>query len=218
MTSKSDTSEKSDNPFEVYVCSCGFTDPRMGEINKHLLTMGKAEPGQHKSKGLINSKTGEVIMPPAAERTPEQRIQAKKNSQNLRKKARSEKKSVPHSQEPTHSSKLPPASSITRTVASAQQVQFVPKTFVTDYSPILRAGQQASIDVWGWPKSTSLGDFLDTVVYHFFAEHGITLAGYIIEETEEEKLAREDALRNNGDGESPEDEKEGEEELVGASN
>jgi hypothetical protein len=215
MASKTEQTEKSDNPVEVYACTCGFTDPAPNELNKHLLSMGKSEPGKHKSKGLINRETEKVIMPPASERTPEQRIQAKKNSQNLRKKARSDKKSAPSSQEPIKTPKLPSAAMITRTVATAQQIQFVPKTFVTDYSPILRAGQEAAIQVWGWPKNMSLGDFLDTVVYYFFQEHNITLAGYIVEETEEDKQVRENAvLASQNDGEDSE--KEDEEELVNA--
>ena len=68
----------------------------------------------------------------------------------------------------------------------AQEVRFVPRVYTADYTPIMRMGQEAAKQEWGW--DLGLTDFLDTIIYHFFLEHGIRLAGYIIEEPGSEEI------------------------------
>ena len=83
----------------------------------------------------------------------------------------------------------------TDTLANAQQITLVPRVYTIDYTPILRSAFEAAMRVWGWRPDMPLANFLDTVIYNFFKEHGITLAAYVVEETEEDKAAREAFLK-----------------------
>ena len=84
-------------------------------------------------------------------------------------------------------------------MADAQQIRFVPRVYTTDYTPIIRAAQDAAAEFWGWPKDMTLGDFLDTALHFLFMEHGITLAGYTISD-EARKALEEDKARTDGTG------------------
>ncbi len=163
------------------MCVCGYSTTNSGTFGGHLLWMGRKEPGKHKSKGLVDIVTGEVAIPPVADRTPDDVKEVKKISGK--------------------ESAATKTQSRTSTLRTAMQLQFVPRTYTMDYSPILRAGQEAAVKVWGWPIDIPLGDFLDTIVYYFFKDRNVTLAGFIVEETEEEKVAREQTLeRTDGHG------------------
>lgn len=87
---------------------------------------------------------------------------------------------------PKHTT-IPPKST-TDILANAQELRFVPRVYTTDYSPIIRAAQDASVEFWGWPKDMALGDFLDTALHFLFREHGIILAGYTISDEAREAL------------------------------
>ena len=77
-------------------------------------------------------------------------------------------------------SKPEPSISQTNILEEALQLRVVPKIFTMDYSPIMRAAQDAATRVWGWRQNMPIGNFLDTVLFLFFEEKGITLCGYIV--------------------------------------
>lgn len=52
-----------------------------------------------------------------------------------------------------------------------------------EYTPIMAMARMAAIDEWKWPPDIKIEDFLDTVLYHFFKDRGITLQGYIVDES-----------------------------------
>jgi len=166
---------------EGYGCTCGFRTTDNKEISSHVFGMSRQDgKGTHRSLGRINLQTGEVIMPPYRSRTAEQKQQSK-----YAKKSGITQGGVP----------VPPQRT-TETLANAQELRFVPRVYTTDYSPIIRAAQDAAVEFWKWPNDMSLGDFLDTALHLLFREHGITLAGYTIsdearEALEEEMKARE---------------------------
>lgn len=158
---------------EGYLCQCGFTSQDKNEFNGHLLSHAVKEPGVHKSAGRVNIETGEIILPPYNERS----VGEKRISAIGRKKEKGDKSDKKIQQ--------------TEILSHAQQINFVPRSYTIDYSPILRAAQDASIRFWNWRPDMPLGNFLDTCLYMLFKDRGITLAGYLIEETSEEQAERE---------------------------
>jgi hypothetical protein len=154
-----------------YGCSCGFITDSLTEFRKHFWHKGKKEPGKHKSIGRVNLLTGDVTMPPYLQRTKEQ-IALTRHGKG--------KKKTSTEEEPGR--QIGPRG--TDTLANAQEVRFVPRVYTVDYSPIMRGAQEAATRVWGWRPDMPLGNFLDTVIYNYFKEHGITLAAYVIEEEE----------------------------------
>lgn len=172
---------------EGYACSCGFKTPDLKEFRSHLYHAVKEE--HHQSLGRVNFETGEIIMPPVKERTPEQHREAK-YGRNLEKAAGRETAPVAKTSQVSSKSGSRPI----EVASGAMQLRFVPRVYTIDYSPILRIAQDAAIKYWGWRKDMPLGNFLDTVIFLYFKEKGITLAGYIIEETDEERTQREAAV------------------------
>jgi len=131
---------------------------------------GRKEKGAHKSRGRVNLLTGEITMPPWDERDPEQRYETKYG----KKRPKGTAETFPR---------------ITADLANATQLKFVPRVYTVDYSSIMMSAQVAATRVWGWREDMPLGNFLDTVIYYFFKEHGIRLAAYVIEEEEKEEVA-----------------------------
>lgn len=78
----------------------------------------------------------------------------------------------------------------------------VPRIMTFTHTPIMQAGYAAAVNVWGWRKDMPIENFFDTIIYNFFKEHGIQLAGYIIEdeEAEEEGNATSDTIEANPNG------------------
>ena len=166
---------------EGYGCICGFTTTDKKEFTAHLFSMSRQEgKGTHTSLGRVNLQTGEVIMPPWERRTLDQ----KRGSKHAK------KKSVAHGSGAQGGAVIPPVR-ITDTLANAQELRFVPRIYTTDYSPIIRAAQDAAVEFWHWPVNMTLGDFLDTALHLLFKEHGITLAGYTISDEAREALEAE---------------------------
>lgn len=93
------------------------------------------------------------------------------------------------------STTIAPPQKATDILANAQELRFVPRVYTTDYSPIIRAAQDAAVEFWGWPRDMTLGDFLDTALHFLFMEHGITLAGYTITDEAQEVLEAERKAR-----------------------
>lgn len=169
---------------EGYACSCGATFNDLGKFRSHqALTRNDRE--HHQSQGRVNLATGEITMPPAKDRTKEQWAEAKYGKKE-------EKPQTPAAK-PSTAPKTTPIRQ-TEIMAQAVEIKFVPRVYTIDYSPILRAAQDAAIKFFDWRPEMPLGNFIDTVCYLFFKEKGITLAGYIVEETEEERAEREAAI------------------------
>jgi len=187
---------------EGYLCSCGWSTTDKTEFTRHIFNESRKDgKGTHKSRGRVNLQTGEIVMPPWSERTPDQikaSRRAKRNDNPLGGNHRGKKVEK----------KTPTAARQTDVLATAQQIQLVPRVYTIDFSPIMRAGFDAAVRVWGWRADMPFGNFLDTVIHAFFKEHGITLAGYIVEETEEERLEREAYLRSKVEAKVNEEEVE----------
>ena len=163
-----------------YKCTCGTILETKKEFSSHLLHSNQGEEkGQHHSAGRVNLETGEVTMPPWAGRTPEQ----KALTQHSTKKERKERKEQPHTE----------AIRPTEIIAQATQLKAIPRVYTFDYSPVMRAAQDAVIFLWGWPEM-GLGDLIDTIFHMFFESKGVKLASFTIDETEEEREEREAAV------------------------
>ncbi len=165
---------------EGYACSCGEVFDDLSTFRGHLLTKNRTEKGQHKSLGRINLETGEITMPPAADRTLEQWQEAKYG-----------KKPEIGSKTGKTGSKTAATSRPIDNIAGATTVKFVPRVYTIDYSPILRMAQDAAIKYFGWREDMPFGNFLDTVVYLYFKDKGITLAGYVVDDGLQEEFLKE---------------------------
>lgn len=164
---------------EGYACVCGFKTDDGKEIRTHVMLMSAQDgKGTHKSLGRINLQTGEIVLPPWNKRTKEQKRQSTYG------------KRVREASTAGMGAVAPPVRT-TDILANAQELRFVPRVYTTDYSPIIRAAQDAATEFWGWPSNMSLGDFLDTALHFLFKEHGITLAGYTINDEAREALEEE---------------------------
>lgn len=153
-----------------YKCQCGFIADTLKKFRSHFMRAGRKDgKGVHKSVGRVNLQTGEITMPPYLERTPEQIAQSKHG----KKKEKGDKSDVGLMRG-------------TDILANASQIKFIPRIYTVDYTPIMRGAQEAAIRVWKWRDDMPLGNFLDTILYIFFKEHGIILAAYIVEEEKEE--------------------------------
>jgi hypothetical protein len=144
-----------------YGCICGFKTTSKIDFNKHVMLEARKDgKGTHKSLGRINMQTGEVITPPWSERSMEERQRTKYSGRGGDGKVQQ-----------------------TNALAEAQEIRVVPRVYTMDYSPIMRAAQDAATKFWGWRPDMPLGNFLDTVLFLFFQEKGITLCGYIVDES-----------------------------------
>lgn len=155
---------------EAYGCQCGETFPDLKSFRQHLFHTGRIEPGIHKSVGRVNPETGEIIMPPYLERTKEQQAAS----------------AIGKKKDGADKVGMIPAS----TYSEADWLKLVPRSYTIEFSPILRGGIVASQQLWGWRRDMPIGNFLDTVIHGFFADRGVRLAAYIIEETDEEREQR----------------------------
>lgn len=148
-----------------YLCICGFKTLDKQEFTSHVMFKSREEgKGTHLSAGRVNMESGEVVAPPWRERSASQR----ENTPTLGKApggdGTGEKKDA-------------------TTLAEASQIKLVPRTYVMDYSPIMRMAQDAAVQYFGWREDMPLVNFIDTVLYMFFKEKGITLLGYIVDES-----------------------------------
>ena len=181
--------ESESQAIEGYACTCGLRTIDVDEFRGHMGKFRK-RPAEHHSLGRVNFDTGEVTMPPAKERSKEQWQEAKYGKRDETRVAESPKEDIRGSKKVvTKKGPIP-----TEVLGQAMEIKFVPRVYTIDYSPILRIAQDAAVKYWGWRPEMPLGNFIDTVIYLFFKEKGIILAGYIVEETEEEKLERETAI------------------------
>ncbi len=151
-----------------YGCSCGFKTLSQNEFKGHLMHKTRKEgKGTHRSIGRINIATGDVVMPPALERTSEQQ------------------KSVQFAARLKHKAERTTTTQLTNYSGHAMQIKFVPRIFTCTYTPIMRMAQECASREWKWRGDMPLENFIDTIMYHFFKDRGITLAGYIVEKAGE---------------------------------
>lgn len=61
-------------------------------------------------------------------------------------------------------------------------IRFVGIRVDCQFTPIMYLAKQAAAEEWNWPPNMPLEDFLDTVLYWFFKDRGITLQGYVVDE------------------------------------
>jgi hypothetical protein len=163
-----------------YGCKCGFKTSDKKEFTTHVLRSSLQEgKGTHKSIGRINMDTGEVISPPWAGRTKEEQ----KNTKSKQESSKRAGANAGGDGKFQHSTGLP---------TEAQQIRVVPKTFTMDYTPIMRAAQDAATKFFNWRQDMPLENFLDTCLYLFFLEKGVTLCGYIVDKSLLEKEEKSD--------------------------
>ena len=70
----------------------------------------------------------------------------------------------------------------TNDINAAQVIRFQPHVITCPLTPIMATARQAAIKEWNWPSDIRFEDVIDTILYHFFKDRGITLQGYIVEE------------------------------------
>lgn len=159
---------------EGYGCICGWKGIEKGELGKHLMQGGRRDgKGFHKSIGRINLQSGEVIYPPYLERTEAQ-------------KAETAHKVT--SQKPKSQFKEASPVRLTDSWEQATEFRVVPRVFQMDFTPTMRLAKVASIREWGW-NDMPWADFFDTCLHILYKEHGIILAGYIVQEPDKEEVA-----------------------------
>jgi hypothetical protein len=181
----------------------GFTTPDKQTFTDHLMFEGQKDgAGVHKSLGRINLKTGEVVTPPWKNRSSEEKKQTAHKASSTKavdaRKSRGGGSSDGGSGEASSGSDgggggggLKPQ---TTNLAEAQQIRMVSRVFTMDYSPILRAAQDAAVNFFNWRPDMPLQNFIDTCLYLFFEEKGITLCGYIVSEA----LLKKEGKNNGG--------------------
>lgn len=161
---------------DLYGCKCGINFEDQKKFKFHLLKNAKLP--EHGSLGRISRETGEVTMPPWPERT-----KAQKASSTLANKKEGEgKEEKPEKGTTVRATELP---------NQATEIRLTPRFYTMDYSPIIRMAQAAAIKYFGWRPEMPLGNFIDTVLYLYFKEKGITLCGYIVDDELAEELTKE---------------------------
>jgi hypothetical protein len=170
-----------------YKCSCGFITDNKIKFLTHLRE-GKAgrldEPPDttHESEGRVNMLTGEITMPAYNKRTPAQ----KKESQ-IAKKGKTNLATI----------------KTTDVLANASEIRFVPRIYTCTYTAIMQAGQDAAVKYFGWRKDMPFENFIDTVTYLYFKEHGITLGGYLVDDSLSSSLSTTPQEENEEKEEQP---------------
>lgn len=188
-----------------YACSCGEVFKTLDTFRSHLASMGlKAKHGQipkgeHKSLGRVNLQTGEITLPPWPQRTHKQKAASNRgvrkqkpiltgpisSSSELNKKNYNEELFVEDEDGTEKTEKTDTKTNkntvrITSDPNNATEIKIVPRIMTMDFTPIMRVAQVVSIREWGWRPDMPLENFLDTVLYNYFKEHGIVLNGYFV--------------------------------------
>lgn len=159
-----------------YACICGFkTSDKKAFTNHVMFAAARDGKGTHKSLGRINMNTGDVVQPPWSGRSAEERKKTIRKQQSDDESAGGAKSAKAKSDGGGTKS--------TDLLSQTQQIRVVPRVFTMDYTPIMRAAQDAATKFFNWRPDMPLENFIDTCLYLFFFEKGITLCGYIIDES-----------------------------------
>jgi hypothetical protein len=160
--------EDTSQALEGYGCVCGFTCDDINKLRTHLIQSGRKEKGVHKSIGRINLLTKDVVLPPWTERSKDERASSSFSLKNEKSRAQ-----------------VTIGGGVTRVVTDnvgeATDLRFVPRVYTTTLTPIMQTAPIAAQRQWGWRADMPFINFLDTVIYNYFKEHGITLAAYIVD-------------------------------------
>jgi len=196
---------------EGWRCSCGETFPfeKHIEFVSHIgkENRKKGMKGTHESAGRIDLDTGEVLVAPRKERR-----KIKKRKPTVKEPAVGAVKEEVVNEEvpevdppevkppadppPVEPPKPPPpkgkgdskdikkelARHTTPHLALATQIQFVAKTYTTTLTPIMMQGYAAK-KYFGWPEDMAYEDWLDTVIFYYYAEHGIDIGKFNVDES-----------------------------------
>ncbi len=152
---------------EGYLCKCGYNTDDLRTFRSHLLVGSKDGKGVHKSAGRVNLLSGEITMPPYDGRSTTQKHES----------AIGKKKKEPGTNEPGGGYKS------TEIMSQASSVRFVPRQMTCTLTPIMTGGLEAVTRVFGWRADMPFENFLDTVIYNYLLEHGVQLAGFIIDDS-----------------------------------
>lgn len=81
----------------------------------------------------------------------------------------------------------PPGSEVTPATPKGDKipsglVRFSGVRIDCEYTPIMYIARQAATEKWNWNSDIRFEDFIDTILYWFFKDRGITLQGYIVDE------------------------------------
>lgn len=186
---------------EGYRCTCGYITDDLVKFRTHLVVESQKDkkdgkpPNQHKSDGRVNTLTGEITMPPFDQRTATQR---KENSIGKKNK----------------DTKLDAGFKTTEVLSQATMLRFTPRQMNCTYTPIMQATLEAVTRVFKWRADMPFENVIDTIFYNYCLEHGVQLAGYIVDpkvlsDLEQEREDEEEELNPKGDiVVAPEDEEE----------
>jgi len=153
-----------------YKCSCGFITEDKKKFFGHFRLNRQAKregTERHESQGRVNMLTGEITMPSYNERTPDQKAESNFGRKETQLRADGKARTL----------------RTTEMLAQASEIRFVPRIYTTTYTPIMMQAQDASVKVWGWRSNMPLENFLDTVLFMFFKEHGVELGQYTVDPT-----------------------------------
>jgi hypothetical protein len=144
---------------------------------------------EHHSLGRCNMLTGEITMPPY-----DKRNKIQKEESNLGKRVerltKNGKVVIAHE-------KSLQSIRTTDVLAQASEIRFIPRIMSCTFTGIMQSGLVAAQREWHWRVDMPWENFIDTVIYNYFYEHGIQLAGYIVDDS---------MAKSDGDGHLDDDE------------
>lgn len=163
----------------IYKCQCGFTHSDKKTFSNHLMLAGQKDgKGVHKSLGRVNQSTGEIVMPPFKDRSPEQKAAS---TYGLKKK----------------DGETGGAIRQTEIVAAATQIKFVPRVLVCSLTPVMLAAWSADQELWGWPSDMPFEEVINQWAIHFHRDRGVELTAYVIKNPTEHQAIRKQNLAAN---------------------
>ena len=152
-----------------YKCSCGEVFEKRALFFSHIGRSNKLAKKNgtphHDTLGRVDMITGEITMPPYKDRTKEQKNESKHGKRALSLGADGTTRPI----------------RTTDVLAQASEIRFVPRIYSTTYTAIMQQGQDAAVKVWGWRGDMPFENFIDTVIFLYFKEHGIELGRYTVD-------------------------------------
>jgi hypothetical protein len=159
----------------VYACKCGFKTADYKDFRRHcFIESSKEGKGTHISMGVVDADTGKMILPPWKDRTEEQKARGRAESRD---RSKAKQKQIASASKTSMRGNGQTAATVS--LAEAHQVKFVPRVFTCDYTPIMRAAREVAVREWGWSEEMDFSNFLDTILWTFFRDREIVLAGYV---------------------------------------
>lgn len=194
MTEPKKPKEKPETEPEIgYGCICGWKTTDKVAFTSHCMFESQKEgKGTHKSLGRIDMETGEVVMPPEEKRSAEEKKKSKYKVKTAADSGGGGGGGAGGGGGGDNGggggggggggAKTQTLQG-TKELADAQQLRMVPKVFTAGYTPIMRIAQDAAVRYFGWRPDMPFENFIDTVLYYYFLEKGITLVGYVVDDS-----------------------------------